>query len=134
MADNTSITGSKKPRMGRIEDRPYWIFIFSIFVRAVHQLGAAVFLAAYLFPDKLALPQLYLFMAATSGIILMGAEWYRHRQLLKEFSGLSTMIKLVLLGLAYHTHLASKILVVTAFLLASVCSHAPKAVRHRLMF
>ena len=50
-------------KMGKIGYRPYWVLNVSLLVRAVHQFGAAVFLAAYLldaFPEP---PTLYVFIA-----------------------------------------------------------------------
>ena len=120
--------------MGRVVERPYWVLIFSVFVRAVHQVGAGVFLSAFLFPDQLPLPTLYLLIASVSGVILVWTEAMRHRQMLRELAGISTVIKLILLGMAYHHMAAPGPLVLIAFLLASVGSHAPKVIRHRLLF
>ena len=58
----------------------------------------------------------------------------RHRQFFREIIGVSTIVKLILLGMAVHGRIWVSFLVVTAFVLASVCSHLPKKIRHRLMF
>ncbi|CCK81780.1 MULTISPECIES: hypothetical protein [Desulfobacula] len=123
-----------KVKMGRIGDRPYWVLIFSIFVRALHQVGAGVFLASFLLKDMITLPPLYLILVAVSGVILMVTEGLRHRQLFREVSGFSTILKLVILGLAYHKMVSATLVVLFVFILASICSHAPKFIRHRLLF
>jgi hypothetical protein len=46
----------------------------------------------------------------------------------------STIIKLLLLGAAYHGFLSAPVAVLLAFVVASVAAHAPKMVRHRLIF
>lgn len=135
MVDNKKIApGAEKARMGRLGDRPYWIYIFSIFMRAVHQVGAAVFLTSFLFGDLMRLPRLYLIIVSVSGIILLGAEAMKHRQLLRELLGVSTVFKLVILGMVYHGWVAGALPVLFAFVLSSICSHAPKSFRHRLLY
>ncbi|MBU1340565.1 MAG: hypothetical protein KKE44_00715 [Proteobacteria bacterium] len=134
MGDKMDTKESREVRLGRIGDRPYWVLIFSIFVRAIHQVGAAVFLGSFLLEDSMNMPQLYLIIVSVSGVILMITEGTRHRQLLRELSGVSTLIKLVLLGLAYHNWLPATPAILFSFVLASVFSHAPKSIRHRLLF
>jgi NhaP-type Na+/H+ or K+/H+ antiporter len=124
--------GCRDNKMGRIGNRPWWILNFSILVRAGHQVGAAVFLAAFLLDVQL--PFLYLIIVFGSGVALFLAEWMRHRQICRELSGVSTFIKLLLIGAAYHGFLSAPITVLLAFILASVGAHAPKMVRHRLLF
>ena len=124
----------REVRVGRTGDRPYWILIFSIFVRAIHQVGAAVFLGSFLLGDSMNLPRLYLVLVSVSGLILLITEGIRHRQILRELSGISTIIKLVLLGLAYHGGLPATPVILFSFVLASIFSHAPKSIRHRLLF
>lgn len=129
--------GTKKVgeiRTGRIGDRPYWVLIFSIFVRAIHQVGAAVFLGSFLLGNSIDLPGLYLIIVCVSGVILLITEGVRHRQLLRELSGISTLIKLILMGLAYHGGVPATPVILFSFVLASLCSHAPKSIRHRLLF
>lgn len=121
-------------RTGRKGDRPYWVFIFSIFVRAIHQVGAAVYLGSFLLGNTIDLPLLYLIIVSVSGLILLMTEGIRHRQLLREVSGIITLIKLVLLGLAFHGWVSATPAILFSFILASLCSHAPKSIRHRLLF
>jgi len=121
-------------RLGRVANRPYWVLILSIFVRAVHQVGAAVFLGSFLLLDSRQLPQLYLVIASVTGCILLVTEGLRHRQMLKELSGVTTIIKLIILGLVYHAGLPAKPSVLFIFISAAVFSHAPKSIRHRLLF
>ena len=121
-------------KIGRIADRPYWMMHFAIFARAIHQVGAAVFLGAYLLGDTIRVPSLYLIIAFVSGLLLLAVEGIRHRQFMRETFGLVTIFKMVIVGLAYHGWLSPAPTVLLAFLLASIVSHAPKAVRHRLLF
>lgn len=119
--------------MGRIGARPYWVLSLSIVIRALHQLGAAVFLASFLFTKSVSLPPVYLYLVFVTGFALIFTEWLRHRQLFREVSGLATAVKLILLGAAYHHFLPMTGTVVVTFFLASIFSHAPKNIRHRLM-
>jgi NhaP-type Na+/H+ or K+/H+ antiporter len=124
----------EKNKMGRIGDRPYWVLNLSILIRAVHQVGAAVFLATFLLGEITHPPSFYLILVFGSGVTLFFAEWMRHRQICRELSGVCTMVKLLLLGVAYHGFVSAPIAVLLAFVLASVGSHAPKLLRHRLLF
>lgn len=134
MADRKDTKKVGEVRLGRKGDRPYWVLIFSIFVRAIHQVGAAVFLGSFLLGNSIDLPLLYLIIVSVSGVILLITEGIRHRQLLRELSGISTLIKLALLGLAYHGGVPATPVILFSFILASLCSHAPKSIRHRLLF
>jgi hypothetical protein len=121
-------------KMGRIGERPYWILNLSILVRAVHQIGAAVFLAAYLLDVIPEPPRIYVLIALLSGILLLITEWLRHRQIFREIAGLITLVKILLLGAAYHQFLPATETVLLVFFIASLGAHAPKKVRHRLLF
>jgi hypothetical protein len=134
MADGKDSVKTEKVRLGRLGDRPYWIYIFSIVIRAVHQVGAGVFLTSFLFKGTMPLPRLYLILVSVSGVMLLVAEAMKHRQLLRELLGVNTMIKLVILGLVYHGWVPPTLPVLLAFVLSSIGSHAPKSVRHRLLF
>ncbi|WP_050769964.1 hypothetical protein [Desulfuromonas acetoxidans] len=130
--------GSKKAKndekIGVIADRPYCFVYVSLISRALHQLGAAIFLATYVLSatDSPAW-RISLMLTVVSGMVLLGSEAIRHRQFLREVFGLSTLFKLVLVGFAHHGWLPAIPSVTVAFLLASLISHAPKAVRHRLL-
>lgn len=125
---------AKKEQLGRIGQRPWWVFQLSIIIRAGHQIGAAIFLAAYLLTDVLVVPMAYLLLVMLSGIALYFTEWLRHRQIHREIAGVSTFIKIILVGLAFHGFLPGAPAVLLGFLLASISSHAPKQYRHRLLF
>lgn len=125
---------SKKAKIGYTADRPYWMRHVSIFVRAIHQVGAAVFLGSYLLSDTVAVPRLYLLIAIISGLLLLSVEGIRHRQFMREIFGLVTIFKIIIIGLAYHHYLPPTPTVLFAFFLASIISHVPKAIRHRLLF
>jgi hypothetical protein len=131
MAEENGRGGEKRDNMGRIGDRPYGVFLLSIGIRAIHQVGAAVFLAAYLLPSLAGPPQNYVLLAVISGGLLLGAEWWRHREIFRELAGVITLVKLLLLGAAYHGFLPTWETVLLVFLLAAVGAHAPKKVRHR---
>jgi hypothetical protein len=124
---------TKETGMGRVVERPYWLLNVSVLVRAAHQVGAAVFLASYLFPE-IKLPLFYLLLAMVSGIGLAGTEFMRHRQLYREFAGVVTVFKMILLGAAYHGFVQAQAVVLCAFILASVGAHVPKNIRHRILF
>ena len=122
------------PPMGRIGDRPYWLLNFSLVIRAAHQIGAAIFLAAFLLDAIPGPPRFYVMLAGASGALLMASEWLRHRQIFRETAGVVTLVKLLLLGLAYHAYLPAAVTVLLAFTLASIAAHAPKNIRHRLLY
>jgi hypothetical protein len=134
MRDGTGEDCGNSARMGRVGSRPYFVLTFSILVRAAHQVGAAVFLAAYLLEVVPGPPMAYVLVAFVSGTLLLITEWWRHRQIWRETAGAITMIKLILLGAAYHGFLPPLESVLLAFVIASVGAHAPKRVRHRLLF
>ncbi|MCA1794406.1 MAG: hypothetical protein ABR534_14330 [Desulfotignum sp.] len=134
MTDKKPTDHIRDTRQGRTADRPYWILIVSIFIRAAHQVGAAVFLAVFLLPGRPDLPLLYLVLAVASGIVLMAAEMLRHRQLLREPAGLTTIVKLMLIGMAIHGWLPGGLAILAAFILASIFAHAPKHIRHWRLF
>ncbi len=121
-------------KMGKIGHRPYWVLNLSLLIRAVHQVGAAVFLAAYLLDAIPGPPMLYVVVAFLSGGLLFFTEWLRHRQSYREMSGMTTVVKVLLLGAAYHGYLPLQATVLLAFVVASVVAHAPKKVRHRLLY
>lgn len=121
-------------QIGRIGYRPYWLLNLSILVRAVHQVGAAVFLATFLLDGFSGPPRFYVLLAVLSGVLLLLSEWWRHRQLHRELSGGVTLGKAVILGVAYHGFISPQPLVLLVFFIASVVAHAPKQVRHRLLF
>lgn len=134
MADEKSNSRTRDSRLGQTADRPYWIWLVSIFIRALHQVGAAVFLAVFLLPGRPDLPLFYLILSAVTGVMLMASEMLRHRQLLREPAGLATLVKLVLMGMALHGWLPGAPAMLTAFVLAAIFAHAPKHIRHRRLF
>jgi hypothetical protein len=134
MANKQNTEIHNTTQMGKVGYRPFWILKLSIVLRAVHQVGAAVFLSSFLLEEVNGPPRMYLILVGVSGVALLLTEGMRHRQIYRELSGLSTSIKLILLGLAYHGIFPQTITVVTVFLLASISSHAPKLFRHRLLF
>jgi len=133
MTNTEKNTKYDKIQMGRIGKRPYWVLNLSNVIRAIHQVGAAVFLTSFLLGDIAPLPKIYLVTAFVSGFVLFFTEGMRHRQIFRELSGLSTLVKLVLLGAAYHGYLPAMPTVLVVFLMASMMSHAPKFIRHRMM-
>ncbi len=134
MREETGSCSENGSTTGRIGYRPYWVLNVSLLIRAIHQIGAAVFLAAYLLEAIPEPPADYVAAALLSGGLLLVTEWLRHRQLHREISGGITLVKLLLLGAAYHGFLPLQETVLLAFVIASVGAHAPKQVRHRLLF
>lgn len=133
MAEAGNVPKSADRSMGRIGARPYWVLNLSIIIRALHQVGAAVFLASFLVEEITAPPVFYLFLVTVSGVALVMTEAMRHRQIHRELSGAITLVKLLLLGAAYHSLLPATPTVLVAFVLASMGAHAPKAIRHKLV-
>lgn len=134
MTQEKNRTDSEKIKLGRVGERPYWVLYLSVFIRAIHQVGAAVFLASFLLKEIITVPHLYLWIVLISGALLLFTEGLRHRQILREFSGIGTMFKLVILGFAYHGWMPAAFCSLFAFVFASISSHAPKKIRHRLIF
>ncbi len=120
--------------LGRVEYRPLWALHVSNIFRAVHQVGGAVFLTSCLFHDTFMMPLIFLLISSISGVLLLFFEAMRHRQIWRELTGVVTFGKLILLGLAYHGIWHEDFLCLVAFLIASLASHAPKTIRHRLLF
>jgi NhaP-type Na+/H+ or K+/H+ antiporter len=77
---------------------------------------------------------MYVSIALVSGGLLLGTEWWRHRQIFRELAGMITVVKVLLLGAAYHSFLPPTATVLLAFIIASIGAHAPKNVRHKLLF
>ncbi len=130
--DNSREKEKRVAALGRTEDRPIWGLWFSILVRSIHQLGAALVLAAVFFLEGI--PGFSLWFAVVSGVLLLLAEAARHRQIHREVSGAATFVKCGLIGLAIHGVLSLSIGVTAGFLIASVAAHAPKNVRHKLLY
>lgn len=132
---NRSINSSEDSvKMGRIGARPKWVLNFSLLLRATHQVGAAVFLASFLLDVVPGPPSFYVLLTVASGGLLFVTEWMRHRQSFRELSGVTSLVKTFFLGAAYHGILPPQGTVLVSFFVASVVTHAPKKVRHRLLF
>ncbi|WP_084091781.1 hypothetical protein [Malonomonas rubra] len=125
---------NSKPNTGRIGYRSDQIRYLSIFVRSFHQLAVAIFIGAFFFAvDSPAAESAFLFVVVT-GILLLFLEALRHRQFYREVFGLITFLKAALVGGAFHKFLPSIPAFLFVFLVASLVSHAPKGIRHRLLF
>ncbi|WP_228723261.1 hypothetical protein [Desulfosediminicola flagellatus] len=127
ISDNTSL-------FGRTMHRPVWVLWLSIFTRALHQVGAALFLCLYLFADRFTLPDFSIYMAGITGVVLFFAEAMRHREVYREISGMVTLAKCVLLGAGFHGLLPAAPAILAVFIIASIGSHAPKNIRHRRIY
>jgi hypothetical protein len=134
MVDTARNGAGEAGKMGRIGERPYWVLNLSIGIRALHLVGASVVLAVFLLGDMAQPPSFYVTMAFVSGGVLVLTEWLRHRQIYRELAGVSTVTKMLLLGAVYHGVLPARETVLLVFFLASVAAHAPKLVRHKLLF
>jgi hypothetical protein len=122
--------------MGRIGGRPFWVLGLSIFTRAIHLVGAGVVLTFFLLfeGEGAKAPFAYTLLTVGSGLLLLFTEWLRHRQIWREFAGVATFVKVILLGAIFHGLLPGRETMLLVFVLASVAAHAPKLVRHRLLF
>lgn len=130
----SSAESNSSSRLGPVSPRPYWLVLVSVFIRALHQVGSAVYLSSFLLDDIFGPPPFYLWLAVMSGLALAGTEAIRHRALYREVAGLATMLKIILLGLVYHGYLPETGTVLAAFILAAIAAHLPKNIRHRLVF
>lgn len=134
MAEKSREVKDGEIKMGRIGNRPYWVLNLSILIRALHLIGAAVVLSSFLLSGAAVRPPIhYAVLAYASGVALLIAEGIRHRQICRELAGVSTFVKLLLLGAAYHGLVPPRETVLVVFILASIAAHAPKQVRHRLL-
>jgi len=122
------------PALGPVAPRPYWLVLFSVVIRALHQVGAAVYLSSFLLDGIVGPPVLYLWLSILTGVTLVVTEGMRHRALYREVGGLATLVKLALLGVAYHGYLPATATVTSAFFIAAIAAHLPKNLRHRLVF
>ena len=122
------------PVLGSVHHRPAWVLYLSLGVRTAHQVGAAIFLAVFLTGMATQLWNFYLYLTIFTGLVLCGTEGMRHRQLHRELTGMATVLKCVLIGLAFHGLLWPRSLVLSGFVLASLTAHAPKNIRHRLLW
>lgn len=120
--------------LGRVNQRPYWLVLFSVIIRALHQVGAAVYLSSFVLAGIQGPPVFYLLLSVISGGVLLCTEGARHPQFYREVAGWATIVKLLLLGVAYHGYLPPPAAVLAAFLVAAVGAHLPKDLRHRLVF
>ena len=135
MAELKTEEGKKGDRqLGRTGERSYSMLLFSIIIRAAHQIGAAIFLAVYLLHWEGGNSRLYTWLVMGSGLILVVTEWLRHRQLYREISGMVTMGKCVMLGGIIHGLFPQEPFVLIVFVAASLGAHAPKNIRHRLLW
>jgi hypothetical protein len=125
-------TGTHK--LGPARERPYWLVLASVVIRALQQVGAAVYLSSFLLGDADGPPAFYLWLAVLTGALLVATEGLRHVQLYREVAGLGTAVKLVLLGLAFHGVLPHTATVAAAFMVAAIAAHLPKTIRHRLLY
>ena len=125
---------SDKFELGVAKQRPYGLVLFSVVIRALHQVGAAVYLSSFLLAGITGPPSFYLGLAMVTGLMLMVTEGLRHIQFYREVAGIGTFLKLVLLGIAYHGVLPQTAIVVTAFMVAAIAAHLPKNIRHRLLY
>jgi len=121
-------------KLGIAKERPYGVVLFSVVVRALHLVGSGVFLACFLVDEPAGPPALYLWLAGITGAVLMVTEGLRHRQFYREFAGVGTFVKLLLLGLAFHNLLPQAATVLAAFMVAAIAAHLPKNIRHRLLY
>lgn len=62
--------GVNRVELGRVGERPFWVLSLSILIRAVHQVGAAVFLTSFLIKDLGGSFTPYLVLTVVSGCLL----------------------------------------------------------------
>ncbi|WP_303720692.1 hypothetical protein [Malonomonas rubra] len=121
-------------KIGRVADRPDPVRYLSILVRSLHQIAVALFIGSFLFNDNDRITGTFLIFVASSGLLLLALEGLRHRQFYREFFGLITFIKFVIIGFSYHHLLPPTPALMFVYFIAATISHAPKRIRHRLIF
>ncbi len=121
-------------KFGKIGDRPDYIRTGSVFIRAAHLLAAGVVVGAYLLEPTTPHLHSWLMAAGFSGLLLVGTEFWRHRELYRETAGWTTVLKVVLIALIPVFKSQAAALAVTGFLIASVGAHLPRRYRHRRLF
>ncbi len=124
----------QEPVMGSVHHRPAWVLYLSIGIRAAHQVGAAIFLAGFLTGREHQSWNYYLYFTVFTGLVLCCTEGMRHRQLHRELAGIATLLKCLLIGLALHGFLWPRTMVLIGFVLSSLAAHAPRNIRHRLLW
>ncbi len=124
----------QEPVLGSVYHRPAWVLYLSIGIRAAHQVGAAIFFAVFLIGREHQSWNFYLYLTVFTGLALCCTEGMRHRQLLREVAGMATVLKCLLIGLAFHGFPWPRTMVLLGFVLASLAAHAPKNIRHRLLW
>ncbi len=122
-----------RDQLGRVWHRPMWLYWLSLWTRAAHQLGVALLLGFLFFvPEE---PSSVLVWAAMgSGLVLVMLEAVRHREMYREFSGVVTIGKTLLLGAAMHQLLPRLPVFLLVFIVAALVAHAPKRLRHRVFW
>ncbi len=125
---------NSSPTTGPVYPRPYWTVLLSVAIRALHQVGAAVYLSSYLLDGVAGPPHVYLYLSVVTGLALLVTEGLRHRAWYREVCGAATMVKVILLGIAYHAYLPEAAAVAAAFVIAALGAHLPKDIRHRLIY
>jgi hypothetical protein len=123
-----------KSSIGRVGDRPYWIRSGSVFVRAAHLLAASAVAGVYLLGVRDADAGAWWIVAGVSGVLLLAAEFLRHRELHRELGGWSTILKLILIAGIPAAPALAPWLMSAAFVVAVLGAHAPKRWRHRRLF
>ena len=121
-------------KLGRTGNRPQWLRTGSVFVRAVHLVGAGALLGGYLFGVERSMMLPYVGIAAMSGLVLIGTEFARHRELYREVAGWSTIVKLLILLTFPLFPDSAGLLMILVFLIAAIGAHLPRRYRHRLLF
>ncbi len=130
----TSSSKKSGPATGPVSPRPYGIVLLSVLIRALHLVGAAVYLGSFLLDGTTGLPQFYLWLCIGSGLLLLFTEGWRHRMWYREVCGAATIVKLALLGIAFHGYLPEAATVLAAFVIAALGAHLPKDIRHRILY
>lgn len=134
MTTTSDKKGDDRVRLGRTGNRPIWGLWLSICVRCVHQLGVAALIGYLFFRDGGDAAGMLLWLTTGSGLLLCITEGARHREMYREISGVVTIGKCVLLGLGVHQILPQLPVILLVFVAASLAAHAPRQVRHRLVW
>ncbi len=117
--------------LGRVGDRPFWVRSVSVFVRAVHLLAASAVAGAFILGHGETLGHAWWAVAGLSGVLLLGTEGMRHRELYRETAGHATALKLTLIAAIAFAPGIAVWLMSAAVVVAALGAHAPRRWRHR---
>lgn len=103
-------------------------------LRALHILSVVLFMGHSLFIQDKPPPLYYIHGIGITGTLMVFIELTRYRYWLFQFTGLSVLIKVSLVGLIYLFHGWQNFILIIILLFSVVTSHLSKQIRHRFWY